>query len=59
MLNYKTEGYYVKKRRTALVLILCLVMASLAGCGKSAAQDDIKVEGPKSEEEKMKNMIRK
>lgn len=54
MLNYKTEGYYVKKRRTALVLILCLVMASLAGCGKSAAQDDIKVEGPKSEEEKMK-----
>ena len=39
MLNYKTEGYYVKKRRTALVLILCLVMASLAGCGKSAAQD--------------------
>lgn len=44
----------MKKRRTALVLILCLVMASLAGCGKSAAQDDIKVEGPKSEEEKMK-----
>lgn len=44
----------MKKRRTALVLILCLVMASLAGCGKSAAEDEVKVEGPKSEEEKMK-----
>ena len=44
----------MKKRKITFILLLCMIMASLAGCGKSAAQENVKVEGPSSDADKMK-----
>ena len=44
----------MKKRKITFILLLCMIMASLAGCGKSAAEENVKVEGPSSDADKMK-----
>lgn len=49
----------MKKRKITFILLLCMIMASLAGCGKSAAEENVKVESPSSDADKMKNMTRR
>lgn len=44
----------VKKRVYVCVFVLCLLCASLLGCGKKISEEDVKVEAPKNENEKMK-----
>ena len=44
----------MKKRKITFILLLCMIMASLSGCGKSAAQENVKVEGPSSDADKLK-----
>lgn len=44
----------MKKRKITFILLLCMIMASLAGCGKSAEEENVKVEGPSSDADKMK-----